>query len=131
MGLMNARPRTRVSVVIPTCNRDGLLRQALGSVLANGAPGLELEVLVIDNGNGDETADLAGEFGARYVRRSSGGAAAARNRGLEEATGEYVAFLDDDDLWTPGHLRQQVEWLAEHPDFGAVLGRIQNIDLEL
>jgi glycosyltransferase involved in cell wall biosynthesis len=100
-------------------------------VVANSDPGLQLDVLVVDNGGGAETMNVVREFGARYLRCSSGGAAAARNRGLEDANGEYIAFLDDDDVWTPCHLRQQVDWLVEHPDFGAVLGRVQNIDHEL
>ena len=128
---MGSLSRHRVSVIVPTRDRDPLLQQALASVRANEDDGLELEVLVIDNGSGQSTQAIAAEFGARYLRCSIHGAAAARNRGFEAASGEFIAFLDDDDVWIPGHLRHQVDWLAQRPDFGGVLGQVRNIDHEL
>jgi glycosyltransferase involved in cell wall biosynthesis len=121
----------RVTVIVPTRDRDALLRQALASVKANAEPSLDLEILVIDNGTGESTRSVADEIGARYLRCSTQGVSAARNRGLEAATGEYVAFIDDDDVWFPRHLRVLVDWLAERPEYGAVLGQVQNTDLEL
>jgi glycosyltransferase involved in cell wall biosynthesis len=121
----------KVSVVVPTRDRDGLLKQALASIRSNEDQSLELEILVIDNGSGESTRSIADELGARYLRSSKPGVSAARNLGLEAATGEYVAFLDDDDEWTPGHLKLLVSWLAERPEFAAVLGQVQNTDLEL
>ena len=128
-----SRPSTanRVSVIMPTRNRDTLLREALASVIANRDARLDLEVLVIDNGRGAETRSIAAEFGARYLRCDIQDIAAARNRGIEVAMGDYVTFLDDDDVWTPGHLAHQVRWLAERPDFDAVIGQVQNMDFEL
>jgi glycosyltransferase involved in cell wall biosynthesis len=125
------RAPRRVSVIVPTRDRDPLLRQALASIAANAEPGLELEILVIDNGAGESTSSIASEMGGRYLRCSTQGVSAARNCGLQAATGEYVAFLDDDDVWMPRHLRLLVDWLAEHPYHGAVLGQVQNTDLEL
>ena len=122
---------SKVSVVVPTRDRDALLKQALASIRANDDPTLELEILVIDNGAGESTRSLADEFGASYLRSSKPGQSGARNLGLEAATGEYVAFLDDDDVWMPGHLHLLVGWLAERPAFVAVLGQVQNTDLEL
>lgn len=121
----------KVSVVVPTRNRDELLREALASVMANNDPSLELEVLVVDNGEGADTEEIAHQFGVRYLRGATPGASAARNRGLAAATGDLVAFLDDDDVWTPGHLRPMVDWIDEHPDFAGVLGQIQNVDSKL
>ncbi len=121
----------KVSVVVPTRNRDELLREALASVMTNLDPRFELEMLVVDNGEGAHTEAIAHEFGARYLRCATTGASAARNRGLAAATGDLVAFLDDDDVWTPGHLRPMVDWMDEHPDFDALLGQIQNVDSKL
>jgi glycosyltransferase involved in cell wall biosynthesis len=121
----------RVSVIVPTRNRDRFLREALTSVQANRRPGLDIEVIVVDNGGGDETGAIAAQAGAQYARCPNAGAAAARNHGIRLASGDYVAFLDDDDVWTPGHLSARVDWLDEHPDFGAVLGQVCNVDPDL
>lgn len=118
-------------MVVPTRNRDTLLKEALASIRANEEASLDLEILVIDNGTGEGTRSITDGIGARYLRCATPGVSAARNRGLEAATGEYVAFLDDDDVWLPRHLRLLVDWLAERPEFGAVLGQVQNTDLEL
>jgi len=120
-----------VSVVVPTRNRDALLRQSLASVQANRCTGLDIDLIVVDNGMGEETSAIAAQAGARYVRCPSAGAAAARNHGMRLARGDYVAFLDDDDVWTPAHLIAQASWLDQHPDFGAVLGQVCNVDPEL
>jgi glycosyltransferase involved in cell wall biosynthesis len=127
----SANGRRRVSVIVPTRSRDALLKQALASIRANEDQSLELEILVIDNGAGESTRSIADELGARYLRSATQGVSAARNQGLEAATGEYVAFLDDDDVWMPSHLHLLVGWLAERPAFAAVLGQVQNTDLEL
>ena len=96
---------TRVSAIIPTKNRAALLREALTSVRAVEGPDLELEIIVADHGSTDDTESVARAFGARLVREPKPGAAAARNTGMRAATGQYVAFLDDDDLWLADHLR--------------------------
>ena len=121
----------RVSVIVPTRNRDGLLREALASIEANRSVGLAIEVIVVDNGDGEETSAIAAQSGAQYVRCTHSGAAAARNQGWRSADGEYIAFLDDDDVWTPGHLIVQAAWLDHHPEFGAVLGQVSNVSPDL
>ena len=99
-----------VSVVIPTRNRWHLLRTTLASALAQ--EGVEHEVIVVDDGSTDETArglDEIADSRLRYVRDDvAQGVAAARNRGIAEARGEWVAFLDDDDLWSPRKLAVQL-----------------------
>ncbi|HYH62915.1 MAG TPA: glycosyltransferase family A protein [Solirubrobacterales bacterium] len=98
-----------VSVVIPTRNRWTLLSRALASVLAQ--EGVALEVLVVDDGSTDATADLGAEADERitYLRNDPAlGVARARNRGIQEARGKWVAFLDDDDFWAPTKLRSQL-----------------------
>jgi glycosyltransferase involved in cell wall biosynthesis len=131
VDVMGPANKAIVSVIVPTRNRDALLRSALISVQENRGPGFELEVVVVDNGTGEETAQVAAQAGARYVRSPRSGASAARNHGIELATGDYVTFLDDDDVWTAGHLAALVDWLARQPDFVAVLGQVCNVDHDL
>ena len=124
-------PGRTVSVIIPTLNRAALLREALASVRQIQGPDLLLEIIVADNGSTDDTAAVAASFGARLVHAERRGAAAARNAGLRAATGEFVAFLDDDDAWLPGHLRPQLAILDEYPDFAAVVGQAVNASADL
>jgi glycosyltransferase involved in cell wall biosynthesis len=101
-----------VSVIIPTRNRWAMFsRAALPTSLAQ--RDVDLEVVVVDDGSTDETpVQLAGiaDRRVRVVRRDrSGGMAVARNAGIDVAVGEWIAFLDDDDLWAPNKLRAQVD----------------------
>lgn len=100
-----------VSVVIPTRNRRDFLRLALFSVLRQRE--VDLEVIVVDDASTDDTAQIAGGTAdprVRLLRQASpGGVSAARNRGIEEAKGAWVAFLDDDDLWAPEKLTRQLQ----------------------
>jgi glycosyltransferase involved in cell wall biosynthesis len=106
-----------VSVVIPTYNLAPLLGGAVESVRAQSWP--ELEIIVVDDGSTDETAELlerlARAGGLRWFRQENAGAAEARNRGIREARGDWVAFLDADDFWLPGKLAAQFEALEAKP----------------
>jgi glycosyltransferase involved in cell wall biosynthesis len=99
------------SVVIPTRNRCRRLELAVRSALAQIA--LDLEVVIVDDGSADATERVASAFAdprVRYVRRPvSEGVSAARNVGIAEASGRWIAFLDDDDLWAPTKLAQQIK----------------------
>jgi glycosyltransferase involved in cell wall biosynthesis len=120
---------TRVSVVIPTRDRLAGLERALASVDAQEWP--ELELLVADDGSTDGTSEwlAANRPEARRCPGAGGrGAGAARNRALALATGELIAFLDDDDRWRAGYLRAQVDHLAEHPDVG--LGFTDHVEVD-
>jgi glycosyltransferase involved in cell wall biosynthesis len=121
----------RVSVIVPTKNRSILLRQALLSIRALEGPDLDLEIIVADNGSSDDTSEVARALGARFVQTNVPGAAAARNAGLRAATGEFIGFLDDDDVWLPGHLRPHLSLLASSPDLDAVVGQVINTDQTL
>ncbi len=118
----------RVSVVIPTRNRSRLLAEAVRSIQAVDGPDLDLEVVVVDNGSTDDTEQVAKALGTRYLRATKPGAAATRNVGIEAATGDYIAFLDDDDVWLPGHLRPQLALLDARPDLAACVGQIVPVD---
>jgi glycosyltransferase involved in cell wall biosynthesis len=95
-----------ITVVIPTFNRAGLITRAVESVLAQTASADQ--IVIVDDGSSDQTAKVCKPFASRveYVRQSNAGAAAARNRGVQQARQPWVAFLDSDDLWTPAHLER-------------------------
>jgi glycosyltransferase involved in cell wall biosynthesis len=103
----------QVSVVIATHNRRRLLTQALDSALAQ--RGVDLEVVVVENGSTDGTPGWLRSLDDPRVRPVISerplGATGARNEGLRAARGEWVGFLDDDDLWSPGKLRAQLDAL--------------------
>jgi glycosyltransferase involved in cell wall biosynthesis len=107
-----------VSVVIPTYNQPDMLAAALDSVLAQTFD--DYEVVVVNDGSTDDTGarlaamrEKAGEK-MRVVDQVNSGVGAARNRGLGEARGRYVAFLDHDDVWKPGKLAEQVRYLQRN-----------------
>ena len=109
-----------VSVIIPVYNGARYLGAALESVFAQTYR--EFEVIVVDDGSTDESGVIAQGFrDVRYLQQPNQGVAAARNHGLEAARGEFFAFLDQDDLWTPDKLKLQVEYLLSHPDVGYTL----------
>lgn len=107
----------RVSVVIPTRNRRALLERTLTSVLAQ--EGVELAVVVVDEASTDGTAGFLASVADPRVsiahHPEPRGVAAARNAGLERVDTDWVAFVDDDDLWAPGKLAAQLEALAANP----------------
>ncbi len=94
----------RISVVIPTFNRAAVVGEAIASVLAQTRPADE--VIVVDDGSTDRTAEVLARFGDRIsvVAQPNGGVSAARNTGIASATGDWLAFLDSDDLWLPHRL---------------------------
>ena len=101
-----------VSVIIPAYNAEAFLARAIRSVEAQSFQ--DFEIVVVDDGSTDRTAEIARGFSrVRYVRGSHRGEAAARNRGLEEAQGELVAFVDADDEWLAEKLARQVAFMNE------------------
>jgi len=101
-----------VSVVIPVYNGERLIAETLRSVLAQTLP--VHEILVIDDGSTDRTAEVVASFAPRVtlVRQANAGESTARNDGIARATGEWIAFVDADDLWKPEKLERQMAALA-------------------
>lgn len=108
--------RTTVSVVIPTYNYGRYVGDAIDSALAQTVP--PLEVVVVDDGSTDDTPAVLARYGdrIRVVRQENQGLSAARNTGIREARGEWVAFLDSDDAFHPRKLELQLAALAARPD---------------
>jgi glycosyltransferase involved in cell wall biosynthesis len=106
-----------VSVIIPTYNSAKYLTDAVDSVLSQ--THRDFEVLVIDDGSTDDTPAVIGRYGdlVRYIRQPNSGVAAARNRGINESLGRYVAFLDADDTWHQDKLKAQVTALRMNPGY--------------
>lgn len=106
-----------ISVIIPTFNRAGLLPGALDSVIRQSRPADE--IIIVDDGSTDRTAQLIGENypQAVYIRQARAGVAAARNRGLSAAGGDWIAFLDSDDQWLPHKLEAQCRALTAAPEY--------------
>lgn len=104
-----------VSAVIPAYNAERWISQTIESVLGQTYP--NIEVLVVDDGSTDGTADIIDSYAdqVRTFHKANGGTASARNMGIRESRGEYVAFLDSDDFWRPDKVAQQVQLLQESP----------------
>jgi glycosyltransferase involved in cell wall biosynthesis len=117
-----------VSAIVPVYNGERFLADCLKSVLAQDYK--PLEILVLDDGSTDATPQIAKSFGERirYVRQKNAGEASARNKAVELAGGEFIAFLDADDLWYPGKISAQVSVMERYPDYGVVYGEFRRID---
>jgi len=105
----------RVSVVIPTYNRADLISETIDSVINQTYR--NYEIIVVDDGSTDDTPAILGRYGKhiRVIRQENQGEGEARNTGIRAAQGEYVAFLDSDDLWRPAKLEKQMDLLARSP----------------
>ena len=135
---MTAPPVPKVSVVIPAFNAAQYLPQTLASILRESAADDSnstgarhaLEIIVVDDASQDATADIAAAHaaaGVRYLRRATqGGIGAARNGGIALARGEYLAFLDADDLWPRGRLDALLAALQGAADARIAFGQIQH-----
>lgn len=121
----------RISVIVPTYDRPVMFRQALASIRALEGHDVRFEIVVGDNGLKDETRKTCEEFGAVYVPAPGKGSSYARNAAMRAATGEFITFLDDDDVWLPGHMRPQLAYLDAHPHHDAVFGQAIYADPDL
>ena len=109
-----------VSVILPTFNRAYCLAESIHSVLDQSFT--DFELIVVDDGSTDDTFALLQQFPAVQLIRlnENHGVSYARNRGMEQAKGEWIAFLDSDDLWDKDKLVKQLNWLAHQADYHAI-----------
>jgi glycosyltransferase involved in cell wall biosynthesis len=107
-----------ISVVIPVFNRVEFVQEAVRSVLRQRNVPEEFEIIVVDDGSTENVREAVGRFSpeVRYTRQEHRGVSAARNRGIRESKGQWIAFLDSDDLWLPGKLAAQMNYFSDHPD---------------
>jgi hypothetical protein len=109
-----------VSVVIATHNRAHLVKEAIDSVLAQSQP--VREIIVVDDGSTDTTSNLLSNYGDRIraLYEDGRGASAARNRGIRAASGKWIAFLDDDDVWLSTKIERQLAIADQRPDLDLI-----------
>jgi glycosyltransferase involved in cell wall biosynthesis len=122
-----------VSVLIPTYNRGYAIHRAIDSALAQDCE--SIEILVIDDGSTDGTRELIrqryqGDPRVRYFYKDNGGVSSARNLGIRECRGEFLAFLDSDDWWLPGKLALQLAGLRLVPEAGMIWTEMQAVGAE-
>lgn len=117
-----------ISVIVPTYNYGRFIREAIESVLAQTYP--VVEIIVVDDGSTDDTQEILTGFGNRIVTvfQSNAGVSAARNAGMAMARGEYLAFLDSDDLWLPEKIEKQIALFEADPELGLVHCGAERID---
>lgn len=110
-----------VSVIIPAFNRANYLPDAIDSILNQGIN--NLEIMVVDDGSTDHTEQVLKKYGpkVRYLYQENQGPGAARNHGMREAGGEYIAFLDSDDLWKPGKLKAELTFFEQDSELEAII----------
>lgn len=110
----------KVSIVIPAYNKASLTVKTVDSVLKQTYP--EVEIIVVDDGSTDETRQVMAGYKNRikYFYKENGGACSARNYGLKNSSGEFVGFLDCDDLYESAKVEECVQYLKKNPSFGLV-----------
>ncbi len=115
---------TLVSVIIPVYNSELYLEESIQSVLAQTYQ--PLEILIINDGSTDGSESVAMKFAQQtiYLYQSNQGAAAARNRGIKKSSGEFLAFLDADDLWESDKIAKQMDILEQEADLDMVFGNV-------
>jgi glycosyltransferase involved in cell wall biosynthesis len=108
--------------LVDTYNYGHFIEEAIDSVLGQDFPPEQMEVLVVDDGSTDDTADRVRKYGNRiqYLCKANGGQASSFNFGIARARGEIVAFLDGDDYWLPGKLQKVMAEFEKHPEAGMV-----------
>lgn len=121
---------SRISTIIPVYNGERYLHEAVMSVLSQ--VGVEQDVWIIDDGSTDDTPAIADALAAQsqsvpihVVHQTNAGSSDARNCGVQLSAGAFLAFLDADDIWTPGRLRLMLDAFEENPALDVVLGYVE------
>jgi glycosyltransferase involved in cell wall biosynthesis len=117
-----------ISVIIPCFNSERWLRDTLDSVFKQSYP--VIEVIVVDDGSTDNSKDIISNYNhpITYIYQKNQGPSVARNVGIQNARGDYIAFLDSDDLWDENKLYQQVDYLEKNKDVALVFSNVRVID---
>jgi glycosyltransferase involved in cell wall biosynthesis len=121
----------KITVIIPTYNRGAFICDAIDSVLSQTFQ--DFELIIVDDGSTDNTAVLISAYAdsrLRYLTQENKGRSNARNRALAVAQGEYIAFLDSDDMYLPDKLRVQTSFMDSHPDVGMIYTSALCVDEE-
>ena len=115
-----------VSCIVPVFNDEAYIEEALQSILHQTYS--RLEIIVVDDGSTDKTPDKVNAMGGRitYLRQDHAGPSAARNRGILASSGEFIAFLDSDDLWHPEKIQKQVDYMNANPDMDVCFTQLHN-----
>jgi glycosyltransferase involved in cell wall biosynthesis len=115
-----------ISCIVPVYNGEPYLAEALDSILAQ--THRPLEIIVVDDGSTDGTATVVSSYGSQiqYIKQGNAGPATARNLGLNIARGDYVAFLDADDLWHPEKMERQMARFRDRLELDICVGCVQN-----
>jgi glycosyltransferase involved in cell wall biosynthesis len=118
MNLLHKTPL--VSAILPTYNPGLAIKNAVQSILCQK---IDLELIVIDDGSIADVSNLIGSYAkkVKLIRQENRGVAAARNLGIKNSAGSYIAFLDDDDRWTPNALQERLACLEKYPHAAGVL----------
>jgi glycosyltransferase involved in cell wall biosynthesis len=120
----------QVSVIMPVYNGEKYIVEAIESILNQSYK--DYEIIIVNDGSTDDTFNKIRSYlqlsNIKYVRQENRGLPAALNTGIKAASGEYIAFLDCDDLWMPHKLDMQMVFMKEHPEVGLVHGNISYVD---
>ncbi|MEI8354886.1 MAG: glycosyltransferase family 2 protein [Deltaproteobacteria bacterium] len=119
-----------VTVIIPTFNRGYFISKTIDSVIAQTYS--QIELIVVDDGSSDDTRAVVAKYGPQvhYIYQENAGLAAARNTGLSEARGEFIAFQDSDDIWLPWKIQAQVALMRRLPELALVWTDMTAVDPE-
>lgn len=115
-----------VSVIIPVYNGERYIEKSIKSVLDQSFR--DIEIIIVDDGSTDGTANIIKKYNVRYIYQNNKGPSAARNRGIKEAKGEYISFLDADDIYYPLKIEEQVQILEKFKDVDLVYNAVNVID---
>jgi len=105
-----------ISIIIPAYNRAWIIKEAIDSVLAQNF--YDFELIVVDDGSSDNTLEILSSYRnkIKVIKQINRGVSAARNKGILSSSGDYIAFLDSDDIWLPGKLETQFEFFKNNPE---------------
>ena len=118
-----------VSIIIPAFNSDYYIQETLDSILAQTYH--NKEIIVVDDGSTDKTAQIIHGYGSKITylyQKNSGGCAVPRNSGIENSSGEFLCFIDADDLMMPERIIRQVDFMKNHPEVGLVFCDYRNFN---